>query len=30
VESGRRAISGADRPSFLELEEEIKKWKDKT
>jgi chemotaxis protein MotA len=30
VESGRRAISGADRPSFVELEEEIKKWKDKT
>jgi chemotaxis protein MotA len=30
VESGRRAIPGSDRPSFLELEEEIKKWKDKT
>lgn len=29
VESGRRAIPGDDRPSFSELEEEIKKWKDK-
>jgi chemotaxis protein MotA len=29
VESGRRAIPGSERPSFLELEEEIKKWKDK-
>ncbi len=30
VESGRRAIPGVDRPSFAELEEAIKKWKDKT
>jgi chemotaxis protein MotA len=30
VESGRRAIPGEDRPSFMELEEAIKKWKDKT
>jgi chemotaxis protein MotA len=30
VESGRRAIPGEDRPSFVELEEAIKKWKDKT
>jgi chemotaxis protein MotA len=30
VESGRRAIAGEERPSFTELEEEIKKWKDKT
>jgi chemotaxis protein MotA len=30
VESGRRAIAGEERPSFAELEEEIKKWKDKT
>jgi chemotaxis protein MotA len=29
VESGRRAIPGEDRPSFIELEEAIKKWKDK-
>jgi chemotaxis protein MotA len=30
VESGRRAIPGTERPSFQELEQEIKKWKDKT
>jgi chemotaxis protein MotA len=30
VESGRRAIPGTERPSFAELEEAIKKWKDKT
>jgi chemotaxis protein MotA len=30
VEAGRRAIPGEERPSFSELEEEIKKWKDKT
>jgi chemotaxis protein MotA len=30
VESGRRVIPTKERPSFLELEEEIKKWKDKT
>ena len=30
VESGRRAIPGSERPSFAEVEEEMKKWKDKT
>jgi len=30
VESGRRAIPGEERPSFTELEEAIKQWKDKT
>ncbi len=30
VESGRRVIPTKERPSFLQLEEEIKKWKDKT
>lgn len=29
VESGRRAIPNGERPSFLELEEAIKKWKQK-
>lgn len=27
IESGRRAIPGEDRPSFLEVEEALKKWK---
>jgi chemotaxis protein MotA len=30
VESGRRAIPNGERPSFLELEEAIKQWKQKT
>jgi chemotaxis protein MotA len=30
VESGRRAIPNGERPTFLELEEAIKKWKQKT
>jgi len=30
VESGRRVIPANERPSFFKLEEEIKKWKDKT
>jgi len=29
VEAGRRAIPGDDRPSFIEVEEAIKKWKTK-
>lgn len=30
VESGRRAIPNGERPTFLQLEEAIKKWKQKT